>query len=160
MVDSLYREVYLSKVISFNRVVNKFVNFATLFLSLLSVVLFKYIQDYIYIILIVFVVIELLKIFNSVFLWNENSLVELISLRAKYKKYYYSLDVLWTKFDSDVISDKKITDEFFRIRKRYEPKAENTKPEYYFRHLSFIKKSANKFTNSYITTHYHGKTND
>ena len=111
-----YGEIYLSKYLGLQRTLKKWFKILTLIVSLSGILGWKYFEDYVWIAFILIAIVQLLLLIENQIIRTDKEIDEISNLRMMYTRYFNKLEMLWDKYHSNQIKDKKAMDKYFELR--------------------------------------------
>lgn len=116
LVDMKYGELYLSKYIGVQHRLRKTFKILTLLLSLTGILGWKYFQDYVWVILLIICIIQLLSLVGNQLIRTDKEVEDISALKMLYTKYFNKLEQLWDELQSERKSDNEAIDIFHQLR--------------------------------------------
>jgi len=116
LVNIKYGEVYLTKYLGLQRKLKKTFQILTLIVSLSGILGWKYFESYVWIAFMLIALVQLLLLIENQLIRSDKEIEEISSLRMMYTRYFNKLEKLWSKYEFDQFKDKKVLDEYFKLR--------------------------------------------
>ena len=111
-----YGEIYLTKYLSLQKLFKKIFKIITLILSLSGVLGWKIFKPYVWIILIIIAVMQLLSLIQNELIRSDVEIGEISQLRMKYTRYLNKIERLWSELQSGQINEQIALNNFYKLR--------------------------------------------
>lgn len=154
MVNIKYGEIYLSKYIGFQRTLKKSFKIMTLVVSLSGILSWKYFENYVWVAFILIAIIQLLLLVENQIIRSDKEIEEISKLKMLYTKYFNRLEILWDKYHSNQMNEKKAMKKYFELRQNDWEVIEELDCKLNIKHYKRFKNYTETETNHYLNKYH------
>lgn len=150
LVDLKYGECYLTKYLSLQRNLKRTFQIITLTLSLSGILGWKYFEDYVWIALILISIIQVFTLVENQLIRSDKEIEEISALRMMYTKYFNKLEKLWTKYNSNKVTEDEALNQFYDLQENVWEKIESLDCKLNIKKYSRLMNRTDVDTNDYL----------
>lgn len=154
MTNKKYGELYLTKYLGLQRTLKKSFQIMTLIVSLSGIIGWKYFEDYVWIAFILIAIVQLLLLIENQIIRSDKEIEEISNLKMMYTRYFNKLEKLWTKYQYDQITDKKVMKKYFELRQSDWEKIEELDGKLNIKKYERLRKRTEMETNHYLNKYH------
>lgn len=154
MVNIKYGEIYLSKYSGLQRTLKKSFNILTLVLSISGILGWKFFENYVWIAFVLIAIMQLFNLIENEIVRSDKEVAKISKLKMQYTKYFHKLEMLWTEYHFERITEKKATDQYFKLRKKFWVNIEKLDSKLNIKRYEKIMRKTEKETKHYIKKYH------